>query len=758
MAKTQAPSQIPIGKTTFVTNALPDPFDERDLMYRPRLAPLPDHLDRRDTPRRDRYVLTKVGNSCTGHAVASVINIVAVHARKLRASRSRAVVKVSPYMLYWLARRYDEFDGEEDAGSSLRGVFKAWFNHGVCPEKLWRALDTVVDLEDKAFIDACRDQPLGAYYRVNPYRLDDMQSALSELNAIAVSAVIHNGWIKPARERGPDGKYLYVIRKPAQAEVMGGHAFALVGYNRVGFLVQNSWGEEWGKGGFATLPYDDWLDNAYDAWVARPGVPQTPFDHPRSRTTLATGGAIVTGPGPDMERLSRHIVNLGNEGRLSRGGRFVSSPTQINKIFTSLDSQHREWLKVPAGQRPPANGKRHILLWAHGGMVSEASALNVADRHLQWWLNNHVYPITFAWQTGPAETLLNHLVDVVKDKLPFGGVRFDFIEQFDRLVERLARSNFRWAWEEMKENGWAASAPLKPHEQSQISWPPDPSRELRMAALPGASLFVTRLAEYVRQAGPENVALHLAGHSAGTIFMAGLLERLVEAGLKVETLSFLAGALRVDDFNLRVLPHLGSHVKRTTMFNLSHERELDDLCPPQGLAIYHKSLLYMVSRGLEPAASGGRFEVPLIGLQGFYDQPIGGPGTPTFNSLIQGKVEVVISPQSTPTHARSDAKGHGDFDDDVPTMTSVLLRVLGTTNAQAAHTYKPHSGPLAAAAAAPAPAAAETAKAAKSNGRKPPKAKRRAGAKTLTRAAATGEPGEEPAQETEIAVKRKKQT
>ncbi len=750
MAKTQAPSQVAIGKDTFVTNALPDAFDERDLMYRPRLAPLPDAMDRRDTPRKDRYVLTQAGNSCTGHAVASVINIVSLHARKLRAKPSRALIKVSPYMLYWLARRYDEFDGEEDAGSSLRGVFKAWFNHGVCPEKLWQTLDAAVDLEDQTFMAACRDYPLGAYYRVNPYRLDDMQSAISELNAIAVSAVVHNGWVKPARERGPDGKYVHVIRKPAQAQVMGGHAFALVGYNRIGFLVQNSWGEDWGKGGFATLPYDDWLDNAYDAWVARPGVPQTPFDNPRSRTTVATGGAIVTGPGPDMERLSRHIVNLGNEGRLSRGGRFVSSPAQIEKIFTSLNSQHNEWMKAPAGELIRAGGKRHILLWAHGGMVSETTALKVADRHLQWWLNNHVYPITFAWQTGPAETLVNHLVDVVKDKLPFGGVRFDFIEQFDRLVEKLARNSFRWAWEEMKENGWAASAPLKPHERAQISWPPDPAREVRMAALPGASLFVTRLAEYVRQVGPQNVAVHVAGHSAGTIFAAGLLERLAEEGVKVSTLSLMAGALRMDDFILRVLPHLGQTVKRTTLFNLSHERELDDLCPPQGLAIYHKSLLIMVSRGLEPAAVGGRFEVPLVGLQGFYDQPVGGPGTPTFNSLIEGKAEVVISPQSNPSNGRSGAKGHGDFDDDVPTMTSVLLRVLGAATPQATHTYRAHTPPLTAVvAAASQPAAANG----KTNGRKAPKAKRRAGAKTLTRAVAAGEPGEEPAQETEVAVK-----
>ncbi|MGQ0715980.1 MAG: hypothetical protein ACT4NP_01475 [Pseudonocardiales bacterium] len=44
---------------------------------------------------------------------------------------------VSPYMLYRLAGRYDEFEGESDVGSSLRGAFKGWFNHGVLLEADW---------------------------------------------------------------------------------------------------------------------------------------------------------------------------------------------------------------------------------------------------------------------------------------------------------------------------------------------------------------------------------------------------------------------------------------------------------------------------------------------------------------------------------------------------------------------------------------------------------------------------------------------
>jgi hypothetical protein len=384
-------------------------------------------------------------------------------------------------------------------------------------------------------------------------------------------------------------------------------------------------------------------------------------------------------------------------------------------------------------------------------MVSEASALKLADRQLQWWLNNRVYPVTFAWQTGPAETLINSLVEVLKEKLPFGGVRFDLIEQFDRLVEMVARGNFKWAWDEMKENAWAASAPLTPEEERVIHWPPGSADEAAMLRLPGASLFVQRLAAYIRDCGPENVRLHLAGHSAGTIFHAALLPRLEQAGVKVDTLALLAGGLRVDDFVRHVLPRLGQQVRRTTLFNLSDERELDDRCPPQGLSIYHKSLLYMVSRGLEPAAVGGRFEVPLIGLQTFYAQPLAPGETGTLNDLLAGKAEVVISPQSAPADARSDAAGHGDFDDDVPTLTSVLLRMLNIANPQPQHTYKAHAAPLSAVPASAQPN--DTAPAGRAGAAKKPRSRRRA-AKTLTRAAETSELGEQPAQVTEAAVKK----
>ena len=76
-----------------------------------------------------------------------------------------------------------------------------------------------------------------------------MHSALAEVGILYATGTVHEGW----GQIGADG----VI--PFTAEALGGHAFAIVGYDERGFWIQNSWGRDWGKGGFALISYDDWL-------------------------------------------------------------------------------------------------------------------------------------------------------------------------------------------------------------------------------------------------------------------------------------------------------------------------------------------------------------------------------------------------------------------------------------------------------------------------------------------------------------------
>jgi hypothetical protein len=657
MPKTTTGSKVELAHDTFETNARPDPFDDRDLRYMPRLQLLPKSIDRRTTDRR--YVYHQQGQSCTGHAIAAVIN----HVLEISAASDR----VSPYMLYQFARRYDEFPGEMDAGSSLRAAFKGWFNHGVALEASWPDLSSPEqDSNDEVNSHDWRERPLGAFYRVNPFRLDDVQSAISELTAIAVSGTIHDGWLNPVLVKRPksaqgssngngtgaddDDNEMYVIAKSSSPVSKGGHAYCLVGYNETGFLVQNSWGTEWGKGGFATLPYEDWLDSAYDAWVARPGVPQTPLISGRTRTIRTAGGALSTGPGPDLRRLAFHVVNTGNDGQLSTTGRFTSSPAQLDGLIDHMDRWHQFLL-----DRQMAD-KRHVLIWGHGGGVSESSGLEGASRNINWWLNCGIFPITTVWETGGFETIGDAVQDLFRGELPTG-FGFDFDEGLDRLVEGLCRRRARWSWREMKDNGRKASGP----------------------APAGATLFLERLKAYVDRVGAGNVAIHLAAHSAGSVYQASMLDRIRDLGLEVETMSWLGPAITVEEFVKRVVPHLGATntIRRFACFDLSDTFELNDTVGP----LYHKSAVYLVARGFEDVLGPGVAEAPVLGLEKYWKQPIPDLTTePLLDIVSRLDGQLIVSPNGAPVESRSDARSHAGLDNDGLTMTSVAMRALGKSD------------------------------------------------------------------------------
>jgi hypothetical protein len=728
MAKTQTPGEMDIQGGNVQANVVPDPFDERDFEYRPRLQPLPATLDNRHPNRQRRRSLVlnqRTTEACTGFAVATLINI--VRARIFAEQAATAGEKpalpepVSHFMLYYYARRYDQFEGTADVGSSLRAAFKGWMYHGVAVESKWDEIGNPMEFETLKFIKECRDIPLGAYYRVNPRHLDDMQSAIFELGAVAVSAAIHDGWredslLRAVRRdsKSEEPETMYVIDHPSQPTYRGGHAFTLVGYNDIGFLVQNSWGPGWGCHGFATLTYEDWLENAYDAWVARPGVRQTPFVSAPDASKSALPSSLEAAPNLGRDRLRAHVVNLGNNGRFSDQGGFQSNTAQVDTgIIPAMKAWHESW----------GEPVRRIVLFAHGGTVTEASGLAGAQTQVDWWLNNHIFPVYFVWQSGPGETFVDHLKDTLRGILPFESVGFNFPqqEQVDRLIETQLARKIRWVWEEMKQNARAASDPLPPNDQD----PP-----------PGASFFVDRLKSYIKSLKDQPVEVHLVSHSAGSVFQAALLQRLADRGIPVASMCLLAPAIRVDEFQRTIWPHLqGGGIGKFTVFALTDKREQDDYLPEIPYNFYGKSIMYLVSRSLEapnpPQAIGlneavlgklrglipgedpvlnplkdwlsgaadtsfelvksaipGKdlepYEVPLLGMERFLNKKpdtaflAAEPDLTLKECIERAGGEVFFSPSTltAPLPDRIDALRHTTFLDDKRAMTSVLLRIL----------------------------------------------------------------------------------
>ena len=129
MARTRAKVKI----TERTLNVRPDTLDFRDKMYVPSLIEVPVRIP------LSRYKVYRIPildqgteGACTGFGLATVANYLLTR-RKVVPDRT----PVSPRMLYELARRHDEWPGENYSGSSARGAMKAWHKHGVCSEDKW---------------------------------------------------------------------------------------------------------------------------------------------------------------------------------------------------------------------------------------------------------------------------------------------------------------------------------------------------------------------------------------------------------------------------------------------------------------------------------------------------------------------------------------------------------------------------------------------------------------------------------------------
>ena len=604
--------------------AVRDPFDFRDLMYSPRLIEVPTHVP------LDTYLAHKVPvldqkttSACTGFALATVIHYL---------QRTRKVVRdeerVSARMIYQMAKRYDEWPGKRYQGSSCRGAMKAWHKHGVCGYDAWP--DEIRQMGRQAGWTEAWRRPLGAYYRVNHKDLIAMHAAIAEVGVLYVSAETHDGW----DQVDEDGVIPWIPELPQ----LGGHAFAIVAYDDRGFWMQNSWTEGWGRKGFALLTYDDWLANGSDAWVARLGAPITLNE--RRSTAQAIQTAARGTRSYVYADLRPHIITTGNNGELRTSGTYGTDERDVERMFTE------DFVENTKGWK-----KRRLMLYAHGGLVSEDAALQRIADYVAPLREAELHMIGFVWRTDFWSTVTNVLQDGVRRRRAEGFIddTKDFmLDRLDDGLEVIARESGGPAlWREMKQSAELATR----------------------AERGGAYLVANHLVDLRKRFA--DLELHFIAHSAGSIYFSRMLQYLTQAcSLPIDSVTLWAPAITLSLFRETYLPALREGlIRRMTLFTLDDESELDDHCSN----IYHKSLLYLVSNAFEkrPRDSERAQGRPLLGLAKFVKDD------PDIRDLIRrGRIEWIVAPTTGGTGIESQANAHGAFDDDLPTVHATLRRIL----------------------------------------------------------------------------------
>lgn len=614
-----------------------DTLDFRDRMFETSLVEVPTHMPLADYLAWRIPVLDQgEEGACTGFGLATVANFL-LQRRKVVPDKT----PVSARMLYEMARRYDEWPGENYSGSSARGAMKGWQKHGVCGEDEWKLVDAVAanGLTGARTADALR-RPLGAYLRVNHKDLVAMHSALAEVGILYATATVHRGW------ESVDAQGDIAWPQP----LSGGHAFAIVAYDDGGFWIQNSWSDKWGRGGFARISYDDWLANGTDVWVARLGAPVTLRQN--ESAAIAHSAAAGRSAAYSYADLRPHIVSLGNDGELRPGGDYGTTPAELRRIFeVDMPNAMASW------------PRKNVLLYAHGGLVDERSAIQRLADYRSVMLDAHIYPLGFVWHSDYWTTLTSVLQDAMRRRRPEGalGAAKDFLlDRLDDTLEIVARTfTGKLTWDQMKQNALAAGS--------------TPDGGARMALDLLATLRTT-----------TDFKLHVVSHSAGSIFQAPLVRLLTAParkiasgylkgqtgyGMQVETCTLWAPAVTTDLFKQAYLPAVDAGaIARLALFALSDKAEQDDNCA----RIYNKSLLYLVSRSFEQMSHGEG--APLLGMEKWIARD------PELSTLFTtGKADLVFSPNSNPEGSpdASRASHHNDFDDDAATLKATVARITG---------------------------------------------------------------------------------
>jgi len=199
--------------------------------------------------------------SCTANAIAGAVDFI-------RKKQMEPFMTPSRLFIYYNERKIENTTGY-DAGAAIRDGIKVVVKDGVCPEAVWPydidkfTIEPSVEVYKKAL-----DCQTLIYQRLDNTRLNMLQNVLASGYPFIFGFAVYESF--ESEEVAKNG----AVPMPSDEERnLGGHAVLAVGYNdRVRrFIVRNSWGTDWGKGGYFSLPYDyvtnsDLVD---DFWVIR---------------------------------------------------------------------------------------------------------------------------------------------------------------------------------------------------------------------------------------------------------------------------------------------------------------------------------------------------------------------------------------------------------------------------------------------------------------------------------------------------------
>ena len=156
----------------------------------------------------------------------------------------------SRLFLYYNTRAIEGTTGE-DAGAYIRDAFKSMNKTGICDEKLWPYI--TADFAKKPNTIAYDN---GLKNLVVKYTSVDKSLSVIKQTIVSGAAISFGFDVYDSFMTGNWHRTTGMMPKPS-GRLLGGHAVAIIGYSdsKQAFLIQNSWGSDWGLKGKFWMPY-----------------------------------------------------------------------------------------------------------------------------------------------------------------------------------------------------------------------------------------------------------------------------------------------------------------------------------------------------------------------------------------------------------------------------------------------------------------------------------------------------------------------
>jgi C1A family cysteine protease len=193
--------------------------------------------------------------SCSGNAVVSAYELL------LKQLYPESWTNLSRLFVYYNARIY-EGTVDEDSGATIRNSLKGLAKYGVCKESIWP-----YDISKYAIVPSSDAYSDGLPRAITRYERTTSTDAI--LDAINTNYPVVIGTLIYGSFFDLDSNNAVMSKQGPTDYVVGGHALTLVGYDleQQQYLVENSFGSEWGIGGYCWMPFSYADQNLLESWV-----------------------------------------------------------------------------------------------------------------------------------------------------------------------------------------------------------------------------------------------------------------------------------------------------------------------------------------------------------------------------------------------------------------------------------------------------------------------------------------------------------